>query len=91
MKYKDAGKKLDTVGIVAPAGKYYPRVTLDEKGDFCMDDVVPLRGRVCGIHKTEYGNSVEVEITEVGIPDVGSKAKEPRNEADRDLDKMMKR
>ena len=91
MKYKDAGKKVETVGPAAVPEKYYPRVTLDEKGDFCMDDVVPLRGRVCGIHKTEYGNSVEVEITEVGIPDVTNKAKEPRNEADRELDKLNRR
>ena len=91
MKYKDAGKKLDMAVTTSPAEKYYPRVTLDEKGDFCMDDVVPLRGRVCGIHKTEYGNSVEVEITEVGVPDVTGKAKEPRNEADRELDKLNRR
>ena len=91
MKYKDAGKKMEAAMPCSPTEKYYPRVTLDEKGDFAMDDVVPLRGRVCGVHKTEYGNSVEVEITEVGVPDVSSKAKEPRNEADRELDKLNRR
>ena len=91
MKYKDAGKKLEVAQTMGVSEKYYPRVTLDEKGDLAMDDIVPLRGRVCGIHKTEYGNSVEVEITEVGVPDVTDKAKEPRNEADRELSKLQKK
>ena len=90
MKYRDAAKKPETVPVLT-SEKYYPRLTLDDKSsDLKMDDIVPLRARVCGIHKSDYGNSIEVEVTEIGIPDVTSRTKEPRNEADRDLDKMLK-
>ena len=93
MKYKDAGKKLETCGPTSLPEKYYPRFSIDDKetGKLEIDDVIPLRGRVCGVHKSDNGNSIEVEVTEIGVPDVTGKAKEPRNEADRDLDKMMKR
>jgi len=89
LKYKDAGKTLETVGPVAD--KYYPRFSIDHKEGLEIDDIVPLRGRVCGIHKSDGCSSIEVEVTEVGIPDVTGKAKEPRNEADRELEKLNRR
>jgi len=93
LKYKDAGKKLDMPVQTSPAEKYYPRFSIDDKetGKLEIDDIIPIRGRVCGIHKSDCGNSIEVEVTEIGVPDVSSKAKEPRNEADRELDKLNRR
>ena len=93
MKFKDAGKKLGETVPCSPSEKYYTRFSVDDKetGKLEIDDVIPLRGRVCGIHKSDYGNSVEVEVTEIGVPDVRGKSSEPRNEADRDLAKMTGR
>ena len=93
MKFKDAGKKLEVLPAGPPEGKYYPRFSIDDKetGKLEIDDVIPLRGRVCGIHKTDGCNSIEVEVTEIGVPDVTNKIKEPKNEADRDLEKMQGR
>ena len=92
MKFKDAGKKLESIPTDPPE-KYYPRFSIDDKetGKLEVDDVIPLRGRVCGVHKTDCGNSVEVEVTEIGVPDITGKAKEPRNEADRELAKLNRR
>jgi hypothetical protein len=94
MKYKDAGKKMETELAASPSEKYYPRFNIDaEKAGKKLekDDIIPLRARICGVHDSDYGCSYEVEVTEIGVPDVTDKAKEPRNEADRDLAKMTKR
>lgn len=94
MKYKDAGKKLESAMAVQPSEKYYPRFSIDaEKAGSRLekDDIIPLRARICGVHDSDYGCSYEVEVTEIGVPDISKKSDEPRNEADRDLDKMTKR
>jgi hypothetical protein len=93
LKYKDAGKKLDMAIPEMSKEKYYPRFSIDEKetDKLEIDDMIPLRGRVCGVHKSDSGNSIEVEVTEIGVPDVKKKSKESSNEADRDLERMTER
>ena len=79
---------------VNPTEKYYPRFTIDaEKAGKKLekDDIIPLRARVCGVHDSDYGCNYEVEVTEIGVPDVTKKSKDPESDADRELSKMTKR
>lgn len=94
MKYKDAGQKLDAAYPMATSDKIYPRVHVDLKKfgrDPEMDEKIDIRGRVCGVSKHDDGGSVEIEVTDIGVPDKKEKLDDPKNEADRDLAKMMRR
>ena len=94
MKYKDAGQKIALISPEPSVEKYYPRFSIDAEkagGKLEKDDIIPLRGRVCGVHDSDYGCNYEVEVTEIGVPDVTKKSESAESAADRELSKMTQR
>ena len=70
-KYKDAGQKLEPF-VAESVQRIYPHVHFDLdkfNGVPEMDEKIDIRGRVCGIRKDDNGGSVEVEVTDVCVPE----------------------
>jgi hypothetical protein len=94
MKFKDAGKNLETIAGPASTEKYYPKfsVDLDQFPDLKaeMDDSVELvlRGRVCRLESSEYCNTMEVEVLSVAVPSHTHDSAGDMNTADKELGRL---